>query len=66
MANAYRLADLGLMTLRIYAMIECPVRNTFCGKQVRKIKRHDGVLSVRSVKLFAGKHDNPNPNHYLC
>ncbi|RPB09937.1 hypothetical protein P167DRAFT_510079 [Morchella conica CCBAS932] len=47
------LADLGLMTLRIYAMIECPVRNTFCGKQVRKIKRHDGVLSVRSVKLFA-------------
>lgn len=48
------MADTGLLSLRIYAMLECPVRNTFCGNTTRKIEREDGMLSVRSVKLFAG------------
>lgn len=48
------MADTGLLNMRIYAMLECPVRNTFCGNITRKIEREDGMLSVRSVKLFAG------------
>lgn len=48
------MADTGLLTLRIYAMLECPVRNTFCGNITTKFEREDGMLSVRSVKLFAG------------
>jgi len=48
------LADAGRLTLRIYAMLECPVRNTICGNEVRMVHREDGRLSVRSVKLFAG------------
>jgi hypothetical protein len=35
-------------------MLSCPIRNTYCGGQVRKIAREDGKLTVRSVKLFAG------------
>ncbi|CUS15259.1 unnamed protein product [Tuber aestivum] len=48
------LADAGRLTLRFYAMLECPVRNTICGSKVRMVHREDGKLSVRSVKLFAG------------
>lgn len=49
-----RMADTGLLNMRIYGMLECPTRNTFCGNITRKIEREDGMLSVRSVKLFAG------------
>ncbi len=42
-------------TLRVYAMLECRVRNTFCGHEVERFARKDGMLSLRSVKLFAGK-----------
>ncbi|KAK3906756.1 hypothetical protein C8A05DRAFT_11509 [Staphylotrichum tortipilum] len=40
-------------TLRVYAMVECPERNTFCPDEAVKIEHPDGMLSVRSVKLFA-------------
>ena len=42
-------------TVRVYAMIECPERNTFCPDAVAKFSQGSGLLSVRSVKLFAGR-----------
>ncbi len=50
-------------TLRVYAMIECPERNTFCPDEAVKIEHPDGMLSVRSVKLFAGKSSHAAPFH---
>jgi len=41
-------------TVRMYAMMECDVRNTYCPQDALKIQRDDGMLSVRSVKLFGG------------
>lgn len=41
-------------SLRVYGMFQCAERNTFCPEQARKIDRPDGLLIVRSVKLFAG------------
>lgn len=41
-------------TLRVYAMVECRERNTFCPDDVRKVELANGLLSIRSVKLFAG------------
>jgi predicted amidohydrolase YtcJ len=49
------LADADSWTVRVYAMTECEKRNTFCPGEARMISRDDGLLSVRSVKLFAGK-----------
>ncbi|KAK7716958.1 hypothetical protein SLS63_010858 [Diaporthe eres] len=40
-------------TLRVYAMIECEERNTFCPEKVPAFTDGDGFLSVKSVKLFA-------------
>jgi len=40
-------------TMRVYAMIECPERNSFCPEVARKVEHP--MLRVRSVKLFAGK-----------
>lgn len=48
-------------TLRVYAMIECDERNTFCPEEAVKVEREDGMLSVRGVKLFAGRWAGPNP-----
>jgi predicted amidohydrolase YtcJ len=42
-------------SLRVYAMVECAERNTFCPEHARKMSEDRGMLSVRSVKLFAGK-----------
>jgi predicted amidohydrolase YtcJ len=54
--NLYEtLADSDSWTVRVYAMTECEKRNTFCPEDARMISRDDGLLSVRSVKLFAGK-----------
>lgn len=47
------LADTSDWTLRVYAMIECDARNTFCQKDAVKVSRDDHRLAVRSVKLFA-------------
>jgi len=41
-------------TLRVYAMVECKERNTFCPDDVKKVELDNGLLSIRSVKLFAG------------
>lgn len=42
-------------TLRVYAMLECAERNTFCPEDAaNKIEHPDGLFTVRSVKLFAG------------
>lgn len=48
------LADQEDWTLRVYAMMECDKRNTFCPEDSFKVTRDDGLLDVRSVKLFAG------------
>ena len=42
-------------TVRVYAMLECEKRNTFCGNTNTHIERDDGRLFMKSVKLFAGK-----------
>jgi predicted amidohydrolase YtcJ len=42
-------------TARVYAMVECKERNTFCPDDVRKVELDNGLLSIHSVKLFAGK-----------
>ena len=47
--------DREVWTVRVYGMLECEVRNTFCPDEAMKIERGDGMLSVRSVKLFGGK-----------
>lgn len=41
-------------TLRVYAMIECETRNTFCPEKVPMFTDSNGFLHVKSVKLFAG------------
>jgi predicted amidohydrolase YtcJ len=41
-------------TVRVYAMIECYERNTFCGDEVDKFIHPGGFLNIQSVKLFAG------------
>ncbi|KAH6613771.1 amidohydrolase family-domain-containing protein [Chaetomium sp. MPI-SDFR-AT-0129] len=40
-------------TLRVYSMLECAERNTFCPEDAKMVDHPDGMLSVRSVKLFA-------------
>ncbi|KAK3955172.1 amidohydrolase family-domain-containing protein [Pseudoneurospora amorphoporcata] len=42
-------------TLRVYAMIECGERNVFCPLKADAVKtiHEDGMLTIRSVKLFA-------------
>jgi predicted amidohydrolase YtcJ len=42
-------------TVRVYAMVECAVRNTFCPEDAVRVDRDDGMFTVRGVKLFAGK-----------
>ena len=43
-------------TVRVYAMLECEKRNTFCGNDVPKIENASGKLFMKSVKLFAGQY----------
>ena len=43
-------------TMRVYAMVECDARNTFCPQDVAVMRQQEGrseFLSIRSVKLFA-------------
>ncbi|KAF1916604.1 amidohydrolase 3 [Ampelomyces quisqualis] len=40
-------------TVRVNAMIECDIRNTFCPKDVSQITTPNGKFHVRSVKLFS-------------
>ncbi|XWW93805.1 hypothetical protein V2A60_001742 [Cordyceps javanica] len=48
-----RLAGGDDWTVRMYAMRECAARNTFCAADATKLDRDDGLLHIRSVKLFA-------------
>jgi predicted amidohydrolase YtcJ len=41
-------------TVRVNAMIECDVRNTFCPQEVEKVSTPNGKFQVKSVKLFGG------------
>jgi predicted amidohydrolase YtcJ len=43
-------------TVRVNAMIECEVRNTFCPASVKQIATRNGKFHVRSVKLFGGSY----------
>ncbi|KAJ0321621.1 hypothetical protein Brms1b_002648 [Colletotrichum noveboracense] len=40
-------------TVRVYAMLECAQRNTFCPDDAARVLRKDDWFSVKSVKLFA-------------
>ncbi|KAI2606421.1 amidohydrolase 3 [Hypoxylon fragiforme] len=40
-------------TVRVYAMVECYERNTFCPSEVERYTSPDGSLMIKSVKLFA-------------
>lgn len=42
-------------TVRVYAMLECAQRNTFCPDEAVRVAREDDFFSVKSVKLFAGE-----------
>ena len=42
-------------TVRVNAMIECDVRNTFCPDAVEKTSMPSGKFQVKSVKLFGGE-----------
>lgn len=55
----------GDWTVRVYAMVECAKRNTFCPEQAPWIDRADGMLSVKSVKLFGGMFENLSPLYVL-
>ena len=48
------LADGEDWTVRVYSMLECPVRNTYCSDVAVKYSRDDDRFTVRSIKLFAG------------
>ncbi len=41
-------------TLRVFAMLECRERNTFCPEEAQRLRHESDLLSIRSVKLFAG------------
>ncbi|KAJ6440426.1 amidohydrolase 3 [Purpureocillium lavendulum] len=43
----------GDWTLRLYAMLECERRNSFCLDDAVRVERDDAMFMVRSVKLFA-------------
>jgi predicted amidohydrolase YtcJ len=48
------MADGEAWSMRVYAMFECERRNTFCPEEAEQYVSNDGMLQVRSVKLFAG------------
>jgi predicted amidohydrolase YtcJ len=49
-----RLIDEGELSLRIYAMVDCPPMNGYCREEVPRLENYaNGFLTVRSVKLFA-------------
>ncbi|CAJ2502315.1 Uu.00g097090.m01.CDS01 [Anthostomella pinea] len=40
-------------SVRVYAMVECYERNTFCPEAFERYTSADGFLSIQSVKMFA-------------
>ena len=53
-------------TVRVNAMLECETRNTFCPESAVKIARDDGMLNVRSVKLFGGESLAPSLGRFFA
>lgn len=51
-------------SVRVYAMLECPQRNSYCPDEAVKFARDDDRFAVQSVKLFAGK-SNPKSHQSL-
>jgi predicted amidohydrolase YtcJ len=47
-------------SVRVNAMVECDVRNTFCPEEVKQVTTPKGKFHVRSVKLFGGKSNIAN------
>ena len=45
-------------TVRVYAMIECDVRNTYCPEAVERISTPNGKFHVKGVKLFGGMYND--------
>lgn len=43
--------------MRVYGMLECPTRNTYCGDlpHIKQVFYENGMFTLRAVKLFAGK-----------
>lgn len=41
-------------TVRVYGMLECEKRNTFCPEEAAVVAGESDFLTVRSIKLFAG------------
>lgn len=48
-------------TVRVYGMLECDKRNTFCPDDARHIVRDDAKFTLKAVKLFAGNLAPPPP-----
>lgn len=48
-------------TVRVYGMLECDKRNTFCPEDAAVVAGESDFLAVRSVKLFAGMPLYPYP-----
>ncbi len=42
-------------TMRVFAMLECKPRNAFCPDEAASLRQETDLLTIRSVKLFAGK-----------
>ncbi|KAL2758684.1 hypothetical protein ACRALDRAFT_2099960 [Sodiomyces alcalophilus JCM 7366] len=40
-------------TVRVYSMLECPQRNTFCPTDAASVTQESDMFTVKSVKLFA-------------
>lgn len=53
------LADAPDWTVRVYSMLECAKRNTFCPSEAPRIAHQNGMFGLRSVKLFAGESPQP-------
>ncbi|UKZ83361.1 hypothetical protein TrVFT333_011169 [Trichoderma virens FT-333] len=45
--------ELSNWTVRVYGMLECAKRNTFCPEDTPQISHSHGMFGLRSVKLFA-------------
>jgi hypothetical protein len=52
----HKLSNSEEWTVRVNAMIECDVRNTYCPEAVEKISTENGMFHVKGVKLFGGKY----------
>lgn len=58
-----RLADGEDWTVRVYAMLECDSRNSYCPGDATRIARSDSRFWLQSVKLFAGTSPAPPPKN---